>query len=175
MRGTVDCFVFFFIHIQSRRVYVAGMTTNPTQAWVAEQGQNFCRHAAQQSVKPTHLIRDFDGKFGTEFDATLAAQDIKVVKVGPRRPLMNCYAERWVGTVRQQCVHHFVVLGERHLCYLVAEFTHHYNLDRPHQGVGNVPLSPSNSPPSPDTASTKDIDSRQRLGGLLKHYHQRAA
>ena len=176
MRGAVDCFVFFFIHIQSRRVYVAGMTTNPTHAWVAEQAQNFCRHVTQEAVKPTHLIRDFDGKFGIDFDAALAAQDIKVLKVGPRRPLMNCYAERWVGSIRRECLNHFIVLGERYLRYLVDQYVRFYNIGgRPHQGVGNVPLAKPDTPPPPAIPSTKNIIARKRLGGLLNHYYHRRA
>jgi putative transposase len=178
--GFADCFVFFFLHVGSRRVHIVGFTTNPTQAWVAEQAKNFCTHAAAQSFKTTHLIRDFDGKFGPDFDATLKAQGIKVMRVGPRRPKMNAHAERWIQSIRREALDHFIVFGEKHLRYLLSEYLAHYNGDlggeRPHQGLGNVPLAPViPAPPAPEDASTKGIICRQRLGGLLKHYYRRAA
>jgi putative transposase len=178
--GFVDCFVFFFLHVGSRRVHIAGFTTNPTQTWVAEQAKNFCKHAAQQAFRTTHVIRDFDGKFGAEFDATLKAQGIKVMRVGPRRPKMNAHTERWVQSIRREALGHFIVLGEKHLRYLLSEYLAHYNGviggERPHQGLGNMPLAPVIPlPPAPEDASTKAIFCRQRLGGLLKHYYHRAA
>jgi putative transposase len=178
--GFVDCFVFFFLHVSSRKVYLAGFTTNPTQAWVTQQAENFCRHAAQQPFKTTHLIRDFDGKFGPDFDATLEAHAVKVTRVGPHRPKMNAHAERWVGSVRRQLLDHFLVCGEKHLRYLLREYLAYYNGEqggeRPHQGLGNIPLSPVVPEVlGPEAASTQDIVCRQRLGGLLKHYYHQAA
>jgi putative transposase len=178
--GFADCFVFFFLHIGSRRVHIAGFTTNPTQAWVAEQAKNFCEHAAQQPFKTTHLIRDFDGKFGAEFDATLKAKGIKVMRVGPRRPKMNAHAERWIQSIRREALGHFIVFGEKHLRYLLSEYLAHYNGaiggERPHQGLGNMPLAPViPAPPASDDASTRGIICRRRLGGLLKHYYHHAA
>jgi putative transposase len=73
------------------------------------------------------VIRDFDGKFGADFDATLKAQGIKVMRVCPRRPKMNAHAERWILSARTECLHHFVVFGERHLRYLLNEYLAHYN------------------------------------------------
>jgi putative transposase len=176
--GFVNCFVFFFLHVGSRHVFVAGMTTNPTQAWVAEQAKNFCQHLAEQPFKTTHLIRDFDGKFGPEFDATLQAQGVKVMRVGPRRPKMNAHAERWIQSARREVLDHFIVFGEQHLSYLLREYLAHYNGEqggeRPHQGIGNVPLSPV-IPASPGPASTQDVLCQERLGGLLHHYYHAAA
>jgi putative transposase len=176
--GLVDCFVLFFLHVGSRRVYLAGLTTNPTQAWVAEQANHFCAHAAAQPFQTTHIIRDFDGKFGADFDATLKAQGIKVMRVGSRRPKMNAHAERWILSARIECLRHFIVFGERHLRYLLSEYLAHYNGalggERPHQGIGNVPLALV-LPPPPETASTKGVVCRERLGGLLKHYYHAAA
>ena len=121
MTGFVDCFILFFIHVGSRRVYVAGLTTNPTRAWVAEQAKNFAAHVSQQSEKPTHLLRDLDSKFGPGFDAALKERGIKPVPIGPRKPLMNSIAERFVLTIKSKCLDHFIVFGEGHLCQLAAE------------------------------------------------------
>jgi putative transposase len=126
-RGMVDCFVLFFLHVQRRRVYLAGMTSNPTQAWVVERAKDFCCHLANQREHATHLIRDFDGKFGAAFDETLQGQGIEVRRVGPRMPRMNAFAERWVGSIRREYLYHFVVFGEHHLNHLIREYAEYYN------------------------------------------------
>jgi putative transposase len=178
-RGFVDCFVFFFLHVGSRKVYLAGLTTHPTQAWVAERAKDFCLHLAQQPFTTSHLIRDFDGKFGPDFDATLQAHGVKVLRVGPRRPKMNAHAERWILSVRREALDHFIVFGEKHLGYLLQEYLAHYNGEpageRPHQGLGNVPLSPVIPAPPSNSALINDVLCQERLGGLLKHYYHAAA
>jgi putative transposase len=139
--------------------------------------REFCRHVASLPVQPTHLIRDLDSKFGPDFDAALEAQDIAVVPVGPRKPLLNAIAERWVRTVRKECLDHFLIFGEAHLRYLLGEFVDDwYNGTRPHQGLGNVPLAEGYVPPAPqDYARAKKVVCDQRLDGLLKHYRLRVA
>jgi putative transposase len=102
------------------------------------------------------------------------------MRVGPRKPKMNAHAERWIQSARREALNHFIVFGEKHLGYLLREYLAHYNGElggeRPHQGIGNVPLSPLiPPPPPPGTASTQDAACRQRLGGLLKHYYHAAA
>ena len=94
----------------------------------------------------THLLVDNDPKFTAAFDAVLAADGCEVKRVGPRTPNMNAYAERWVQTLRTECLDHFLVLGERHLAHLVTEFVAHYNQERPHQAKGNVPLPDADQP-----------------------------
>ena len=124
----------------------------------------------EQSPKPTYLLRDNDGKFGAAFDTVFEAEGIKVKKVGPRAPNMNAYAERWVQSVRRECLNHFIVLGEGHLRHILKEYEHHYNFERCHQGVGNVPLTSQPAAPADGV-----IECSERLGGLLKHYHRNAA
>jgi putative transposase len=177
LKGLVACFGLFFIHVSSRRVCLAGLTTNPTRAWVAERARDFCRHVASLPVQPTHLIRDLDGKFGADFDAALQAHGMEVVRVGPRKPLLNSIAERWVKTVKSECLNQFLIFGEAHLRYLLGEFVDGwYNGTRPHQGLGNVPLAEGYVPPAAQTsARAKEVACERRLGGLLKHYHLRAA
>ncbi len=109
--GCAEFFVLFFIHVGSRRVHIAGMSTNPDAAWSAQQARNVAMFFAQQPEKPTILLRDHDSKFGSEFDAVLEADGIKVKKVGPRAPNMNAFAERWVQSVRRECLDQFHYLG----------------------------------------------------------------
>jgi putative transposase len=110
-RGLVDVFVLFFLHVGSRKVFVAGVTAHPDRAWVVQQARNFLLHTGEQADKPEYLLRDFDSKFMPEFDAVLQSEGVTVKRVGPRVPLMNALAERWVLSVRRECLDHFLGFG----------------------------------------------------------------
>src|SRR5205085_12303926 len=128
-------------------------------------------HIAGQPVATKYLIRDNDGKFVKEFDDILKDEGMKVVRTPPHSPNMNPFAERFVGSIRREALDHFVVFGEAHLRHIVSEYVHCYNTVRPHQGVGNVPLSGERAPEeSPVTVG--EIVCESRLGGLLKHYRR---
>ena len=174
LTGLREYFVLFFLHVGSRRVHIAGMTTNPDHAWVAERVEEMQQIFALQVDWPTHLIRDLDGKYGPEFDAVFSQAGIEVVPVGPRAPNLSAYAERWVLSIKSECLDHFLIFGEGHLRRLVHEYVSHYLLDRAHQGVGNVPLTGQTSPQETALAA-EDIVCHERLGGLLKSYGRRAA
>ena len=126
-----------------------------------------------QPGRPTHLIRDLDGKYGPEFDAVFTQAGIEVVPVGPRANL-SAYAERWVLSIKSECLDHFLIFGEGHLRHLIHEYVSHYLLERAHQGVGNVPLT-GQTPPPETTLAADAIVCHERLGGLLKSYARRAA
>src|SRR5262249_37029360 len=113
--GLVDVFVLFFIHVGMRRVHVMGMTPNPDEVWMAQQARNALMIFAEQSVKFEYVIMDMDSKFTAQFRATLEADELEVVRVGPRKPNLNAYAERFVQTIRQECLDHFVCFGVDHL------------------------------------------------------------
>ena len=117
------------------------MSAHPDRKWVAQQARNAAMHFAEQPQKPTILLRDNDGKFSPEFDQILEAEGMRVKKIVPVSPNLNAYAERWVQSVKQECLQHFVVFGEEHLRYLVFEYLAHYNAERPHQGKDNLPLN----------------------------------
>jgi len=126
----------------------------------------------------THLIRDNDGKFPGRFDATLETTGAKVVRTAIKAPNMNAVCKRAGQTLQVECLDKFLVLGEKHLNYLVQEFVAHYHMDRPHQGKGNVLLMPP--PPDIALAAADSLPLRvgscqTRLGGVLKHYYRRAA
>jgi putative transposase len=119
---------------------------------------------------------DHDTKFTAAFDAVLEADGAAVIRLGLRAPNLNAYAERFVQTLRVECLDHFVVCGEKYLRHLVEEYLVHYHEERPHQGRGNVPLSVADRgqviahrfPDGP-------VVCHERLGGLLKHYDRAAA
>jgi putative transposase len=173
--GLVDVFVLFFIHVGSRRVYVAGVTAHPDARWVAQQARNLVLHCAAQSQRPAVLLRDRDSKFVPAFDEVLRAEGVEVKAVGPRAPNLNAYAERWVGSVKRECLDHFVVFGEEHLRYLVTEYVAWYNERRPHQGKDNRPLSLVSPAEPVGGFAAGDVACEERLGGVLKHYYRRAA
>ena len=124
----------------------------------------------------THLFIDHDTKFTDHFDAVFEAEGAEVKRVGPLAPNMNAYAERFVQTLKSECLAHFVILGEKHLRHLCTQFVAHYHCERPHQGRGNVPLSVT-EPDDPPVLqfSTGKVECRERLGGLLRHYSRGAA
>src|SRR5262249_25648632 len=140
--------------------------------------RNATMQMAEWNLDATHLIIDHDTKFTGAFDTVLAAQDTKILRVGPMAPNLNAFAERWVRTLRQECLGHFVICGESHLRHLVGEFVGHYLEERPHQGVGNAPLpdaGENEEEPRVLPFPCGDVKCRQHLGGLLKHYYRAAA
>lgn len=178
-RGPVDCFLLFFIHVDSRRVWCSPATAHPTGAWVAQQARNFCMHLAETKQTITHLLRDRDGKFTDQFDAIIKTSGTSggsggtVRRLPVRSPNLNAFAERWVQSLRVECLDHFVILGERHLDHLVSEYIDYYHRHRPHQGNDNDTLDPA---PRPIAIQEGDrVLCEERLGGLLKHYHRQAA
>ncbi|HEY8503744.1 MAG TPA: integrase core domain-containing protein [Gemmataceae bacterium] len=173
LRELVDVFVLFFIHIGTRRVFVSGMTAHPDRAWVAQQARNVAMHFGEQPVRPRYLLRDHDTKFVEEFDAILKAEGVEVKAVGPLAPDLNAHAERWVQSIKSECLDHFVVFGEAHLRHSVDCYVTYYNTDRPHQSLGNVPLS--GQPPGPSREPPVEVACAERLGGLLRHYYRKAA
>ena len=128
----------------------------------------------EQPEPPKILLRDRDSKFVPEFDEILKGAGVQVKPVGPRAPNLNAHAERFVQSVRGECLDHFIVFGEAHLRHILKEYEAYYPTARPHQGVGNVPLSGATEiahregPPG-------EVMCEERLGGLLKHYRRKAA
>jgi putative transposase len=118
-------------------------------------------------------MRDYDGKFLAEFDALLASEGVEVKRVGPRSTNLNGYAERWVQTVRRECLDHFVVFGEGHLRHTEADFTDEYSWCRPQLGPGNRPLA--GVPPPATCAPVEVVAFEECLGELLKRRVRRAA
>ncbi|XHR30469.1 MAG: integrase core domain-containing protein [Chthoniobacteraceae bacterium] len=174
--GKVTYYVLFFIHVGSRRVRVAGMTCQPNGPWVEQQARNLVYELAERGEKATHLIKDGDTKFTAKFDEIFKGEGIKVKKLPFASPNLNAHAERFVQSIKRECLNQFVVFGERHLEYLVREYEDYYNTVRPHQGLENRPIgvlsmpSPGSGPPDP-----AEVGCDSRLGGLLRHYYRKAA
>jgi putative transposase len=172
--GTVRYMVFFVIDVHSRAVEVAGVRIAPDGEWMKQIGRNlldpvdgFLRHA-------THLIHDRDPVFTAAWTALLEANGVECVAIPAQSPNCNPHAERFVKTVRTECLDHFVIFGERHLRHLLKEFMRHYLTERYHQGLASQIIRPS-VPPSNDNAELGRIGRRSRLGGLLNYYCRAAA
>jgi putative transposase len=176
MAGFVDLYLLFFIHVGSRRVIVSNPTANPDAAWVAQQARNASMEMQDWGLEASRVIIDGDRKFQEGFFHVFESEGTTVQRVGPRSPNMNAFAERWVQTLRTECLDHFLILGERHLGHIVREFVEHYHLERPHQSLGNVPpCEADGDEPRILKFPSGEVKCRERLGGLLKHYHREAA
>jgi putative transposase len=119
-------YVLFFIELATRRVHVAGITTNPDVAWATQQARNLLMQLDDEGVRPWFLIRDRDSKFTREFDEVFHSEGIRIIKVPVRAPKARAHAERWVGTVRRECLDRLLILGRRHLERVLSVCTIHY-------------------------------------------------
>jgi putative transposase len=177
--GIVELYLLFLLHIGSRGVIVSHPTANPDAAWVTQQARNASMQMQDWGLTASRVLIDNDRKFQSGYDAVFEGQGATVQRVGSRAPNMNAYAERWVQSLRAECLDHFVVLGERHLHHLVTNYVAHYNLERPHQSRGNVPLpeavADAAGEPQILRFPTGAVKCRERLGGLLKHHYRAAA
>jgi putative transposase len=122
-------------------------------------------------VRPTVLLHDRDAKFSPSFDASFAGQAVRVVRTPSRAPRANAFAERWVGTVRRECLDRLLILGPWHLEQVVRKYVGHYNVARPHRALGVRPPLPRGQPVGP----AGPVLRHDRLGGLLHEYYQCAA
>ncbi len=163
-------YILFFIELGSRRVYLAGCTSNPTGVWVAQQARNLSFTGLFKRMR--FLIHDSDSKFSAAFDEIFRSEGINVIKTPIRAPQANAYAERFVRTVRALCLDWLLIVGRRHLEHVLRSYTIHYNRERPHRGLALLTPEPTDAidPPAVETTERRD-----RLGGLIHEYHRAAA
>jgi len=170
--GLVAYYVLFFIHLASRKVYIAGMTPHPDQRWMMQIARNVTMADWGVLTPGQYLIHDRDSKYCPAFQRIIDMAGITPVPIPPQSPNLNAYAERWVRSVKEECLSRLILFGERALQRALAEYAMHYHAERPHQGKGNVILMPSTRA---DVRSDGPIGCRERLGGLLKYYDRAAA
>src|SRR5206468_7865430 len=163
-------YVLCFIELETRRVHLAGCTVNPTGAWVTQQARNLSFTGIFERIR--FLIHDRDSKFSGAFDEVFRSEGITVIHTPIRAPQANAYAERFVRTVRAECLDWLLILGRRHLEHVLRIYTAHYNRERPHRGLALLPPDSTTADPRP---SREEIKRRDRLGGLIHEYHRAAA
>ena len=164
-------YVLFVMEIQTRTVHILGVTAHPTGAWTVQQARGLLMDLGERASGFRFLIRDRDSKFTAAFDGVFCGNGTRVIKTPVRSPRANSYAERFVGTVRRECLDHVLVLGECHLRSILAEYARHYNGHRPHQGLQQEPPQRQSSKTTDITAR---IERRQLLGGLISEYRRAA-
>jgi putative transposase len=153
----------------TRRVHIAGITAHPTGAWVTQQARNLLMDLGGHAERFRFLIRDRDSKFTAAFDAVFNSADIRTIRTPVRAPRANAIAERWIGSLRRECLDHILITGPRHLSAVLQEYVEHYNTHRPHRSLEQHP--PEGRTPPPSNAAVRPLR-RDRLGGLLHEYLQ---
>jgi putative transposase len=163
-------YVLFFIEHGSRRVWLAGCTSNPDGGWITQQARNLGLAFAEPQTR--FLIRDRDSKYSGPFDEVFRSEQIRILQTPVRAPKANAIAERFVRTARAECLDWLLILNRRHLERVLRVYVHHYNTQRPHRAL-------ELRPPDPDRPSARaarsEIRRRDRLGGLLHEYYRAAA
>jgi putative transposase len=165
-------YVLFFIQLHNRRVHLAGVTTNPTGAWVAQQARNLLATLEDDGTAVRFLIRDRDSKFTRAFDDLWRAVGAQVIRTPIQAPNANAVAERWVGTVRQECLDHLLIAGRRQLGRVLRLYVEHYNRHRPHRGLGLSAPEPSQCEQADPSAAARQLHRHDVLGGLIHEYER---
>jgi putative transposase len=163
-------YVMFFIEHGSRRVRLAGVTANPDGVWMRQQARNLAVEERLDGVR--FLLHDRDRKFSGPFDEIVRGEGVRVVKTPVRAPQANAIAERWVRSVRNECLDHVLVFGRRHLEQILRGYVAHYNTERPHRSLALA--APAGEPHQPRGSPPAGIRRREVLGGLIHEYYAAA-
>ncbi|MDP9034484.1 MAG: integrase core domain-containing protein [Myxococcota bacterium] len=169
--GLVRYLVLFVIELKTRRIHIAGITSRADGEWMAQIARNLTDSVAGPLSGFVYLIVDRDPLHTAHFKGVLTSAGVKLLRLPACSPNLNAFAERFVRSIKQECLRHIVPLGERHLRRTVGEFVEHYHSERNHHGLGNV--IPFPAPGTPDESAP--IHCRERLGGLLNFYERKAA
>ena len=173
LKGLLTYYVLFFLHLESRRICLAGVTRHPDQEWMEQRARNVTMEETGFLANRRYLLHDRDSKYRPSFRQLIEAKNAKCLALPPRSPNLNAYAERWVRSVKEECLSKLILFGERSLKRALHHYELHYHQERNHQGKDNLLLLPS--PTLPLNRKQGKVRCRERLGGLLKYYEREAA
>jgi putative transposase len=173
LRGLMTYYVLFFIHLESRRIGLAGVTRHPDEAWMEQMARNGTMEDSGFLNNRRYLLHDRDRKYCQGFRDVIGARGIEPIALPARSPNLNAYAERWVRSVKEECLSKLILLGEGSLRRVLRHYEAHYHEERNHQGEDNLLLFPLRTPAVP--GKQEQVRCRERLGGLLKYYERKAA
>ena len=173
LRGLVTYYVLFFIHLESRKVEIAGVTPNPNEAWMKQIARNVTMEAWGFLKSCRYLIHDRDCKFTRSFCDIIESGHVTTLPLPARSPSLNAFAERWVISVKDECLSKLILFGETSLRRALREYIVHYHGERNHQGKDNLLLFPTAMKGMNRVDGS--VGCKERLGGLLKYYHWEAA
>jgi len=171
-RGLVTYYVLFFIEVGCRRVSLGGITRHPDACWMEQVARNATMQDTGYLNGCRYLLHDRDQKFCREFRDTLAAGGVECTPIPARSPNLNAHAERWVRSIKEECLSKLILFGETSLRRVVSQYLEYYHQERNHQGKGNLLLFPTSTPS--EMSRHCAIRCRERLGGLLKYYTRAA-
>jgi len=170
-------YVLFFIEVGRRRIWITGVTAHPNATWVTQQARNVARDIADEGIDVRFLVRDRDTKYVVNFDEVFRSEGAQILQTPFRTPNANAYAERFIRTVRTECLDHLLIVNAHHLECILRIYAQHYNERRPHQGLSQqIPAAslPSSAlatiPTVPSPSHLRYIQRRDRLGGLIHEY-----
>ena len=175
-RGRIrKAYVVAFLHVDSRRVICSSATFKPNSTWMVKQAKAMLAQAEEAELPIRYLVRDQDFKYSNAFDRVFERADVAVEPTAPRAPNQNAFVERWIGSIKHECLNRFIVFGLGHLDYLVSEFVDYYHEQRPHQRKDNKPLLGVWSDVDDPPCIGEEVACRERLGGVLRCYKRVAA
>jgi putative transposase len=164
-------YVLFFIELGRRRVHIAGVTAHPSGQWVEQQARNLLMTLDEQEQLPRFLVRDRDTKFTSGFDELFRSEGVRVIRAPVRAPTAKAHAERWVHSVRRECLDQLLIVSRKHLERVLREYVVHYNTHRPHRALEQQAPLAKPPPAAPPSASDPfPLRRRDWLGGLLPEY-----
>ena len=172
LTGLTTYYILFFIQLSTRTIKIAGISINPDAVWMMQIARNMTDEETGLLYGKRKLIIDRDTKYCKNFRELLEHSGTTIIRLPPRSPNLNAYAERFVRSIKQECIYHLIFFGEASLRRALREYTAHYHLERNHQGVNNLRL---NCASNDEEYLVGGVTNRARLGGVLNYYHREAA